>query len=47
MFERKLKMMRTNLYGMLAVCQCRELFDHDLNVAKMKVGIRKLLERDD
>ena len=39
--------MRTDIYSMLSVCQCKEIFDDDILVARLKKGLHSYINIDD
>lgn len=45
-FDRKLKMLRTPIYSMLAIAQCRDFFPQRDLVDQMKGGLHKFLKTD-
>lgn len=46
LFERKLKMLRTPLYCLLAICQCRDFFEDQRGVKALKKGAEKFMKTD-
>lgn len=46
MFDRKLKMMRIGMFALLAVCQCRLIFEDQDSVKDFKSGVHTYLQRD-
>ena len=45
-YERKLKMLRVNLFSLLSICQANGFADRDAIVRNIKTGVHKFLKND-
>lgn len=46
LFERKLKMLRVQLFALLSIIQCKNLVNEDSQIGSIKRGITKFLKSD-